>query len=129
MQSLPLSGVVVVSSPQDLAGMVVRKAVKMAEQLKVPIVGVVENMSYFTCPDNGKRYELFGPSRGEELVEVAAAPLLARLPLDPTIARLCDAGRVEEYQSEAYDTLAKAFAEVAAPTVENNARVGKGARS
>jgi Mrp family chromosome partitioning ATPase len=127
MQSLPLSGVVVVSSPQDLAGMVVRKAVKMAEQLKVPVLGVVENMSYFTCPDNGKQYEIFGPSRGEELATAAGAPLLAKLPLDPAIAQLCDAGRVEEYQSEAYDTLARAFAEVAVPPEESC--VGREARN
>ena len=115
MQSLPLNGVVVVSSPQDLAGMVVRKAVKMAEQLKVPVLGVVENMSYFVCPDTGKRHEIFGPSRGGELARAAGAPLLATLPLDPAVAELCDAGRVEEYQSEAYDTLARAFAEMAVP--------------
>jgi len=122
MQSLPLSGVVVVSSPQDLAGMVVRKAIGMAEQLKVPILGVVENMSYFTCPDTGKRHEIFGPSRGEALAAAAKAPLLAILPLDPTIAQLCDAGRIDEYQSEAYDSLAQAFAEVAAPAEKTACR-------
>ena len=114
MQSLPLSGVVVVSSPQDLAGMVVRKAVRMAEQMKVRLMGVVENMSYFVCPDTGHHHEIFGPTRGEELARAAAAPLLARLPLDPDIARFCDAGRVEEYTSEALETLARAFSEVAA---------------
>ncbi len=114
MQSLPLDGVVVVSSPQDLAGMVVRKAVRMAGQMKVPVLGVVENMSYFVCPDTGKRHEIFGPSRGEEMARAAGAPLLARLPLDPALSRLCDAGRVEEYQSEAYEVLAATFAEVAA---------------
>jgi len=112
MQSIPLNGVVVVSSPQDLAGMVVRKAVRMAEQMKVPVLGVVENMSYFLCPDTGKRHEIFGPSRGQEMSHAANAPLLARLPLDPAIARLCDAGRIEEYQSEAYEILAATFAEV-----------------
>ncbi|MHB1414539.1 MAG: Mrp/NBP35 family ATP-binding protein, partial [Chloroflexota bacterium] len=66
MQSLPLAGVVIVSSPQDLAGMVVRKAVRMAQQMNVPVLGVVENMSYFVCPDTGKRHEIFGPSRGDE---------------------------------------------------------------
>lgn len=114
MQSIPLDGVVVVSSPQDLAGMVVRKAVRMVEQMKVPVLGVVENMSYFVCPDTGNRHEIFGPSRGEEMARAANAPLLARLPLDPAIAQLCDAGRIEEYQSEPYEILASTFAEVAA---------------
>ena len=121
MQSLPLNGVVVVSSPQDLAGMVVRKAVKMAEQMKVPILGVVENMSYFVCPDTGRRYEIFGPTRGEELARATGAPLLARLPLDPEIARLCDEGRIESYESEAYAGLARTFAEVVAPDRQENA--------
>ena len=114
MQALPLSGVVVVSSPQDLAGMVVRKAVKMVEQMKVPVLGVVENMSYFACPDTGVHHELFGPSRGEELARAASAPLLAKLPLDPTIAKLCDAGRVEEYESKDFESLAAAFSKVLA---------------
>ncbi len=110
MQSLPLAGVVIVSSPQDLAGMVVRKAVRMAQQMNVPVLGVVENMSYFVCPDTGQRYEIFGPSRGDELAMVAGAPLLGRLPIDPAIARLCDAGDVEDYESEAYHALASSFA-------------------
>lgn len=114
MQSLPLDGVVIVSSPQDLAGMVVRKAIGMARQLKVPVLGVVENMSYFVCPDTGKRHEIFGPSRAEELASEAGAPLLARLPLDPMISQLCDAGKIEEYDSEAYRALATTFAEVTA---------------
>ena len=114
MQSIPLDGVVVVSSPQDLAGMVVRKAVRMAEQMKVPVLGVVENMSYFVCPDTGKRHEIFGPSRAEEMARAASAPLLARLPLDPALSLLCDAGRVEECQFEAFEAMAATFAEVAA---------------
>lgn len=124
MQSLPLSGAIVVSSPQDLAGMVVRKAVRMAENMKVPVLGVVENMSYFVCPDNGKRYEIFGPSRGEELARAAGAPLLARLPLDPDIATMCDAGRVEDYESEEVNSLAAAFFAVAAAREITAARRG-----
>jgi len=110
MQSLPLSGVIVVSTPQDLAGMVVRKAVKMATQMNIPVLGVVENMSYFVCPDSGKRYEIFGPSRGEELARAAGAPLLARLPIDPQLATRCDAGQIEDYRSEEADAMAKAVA-------------------
>ena len=114
MQSLPLAGAIMVSSPQDLAGMVVRKAVRMAVNMKVPVLGVVENMSFFTAPDTGNRYEIFGPSRGDELARAANAPLLARLPLDPVITALCDAGRVEDYESEELRSLTTAFFAVAA---------------
>ena len=102
MQSLPLSGVVLVSSPQDLAGMVVRKAAQMAQHLSVPILGLVENMSYFICPDNGREYELFGPSHVQETATRAGVPLLGRLPIDPQIARLCDVGAIEDYSAEAF---------------------------
>jgi ATP-binding protein involved in chromosome partitioning len=110
MQSLPLSGIVLVSSPQDLAGMVVRKAAYMARQMQAPILGLIENMSYFECPDTGKRYEIFGPSHAKETAEMIDVPLLGRLPLDPEIARLCDAGRVEEYSAEAFVPIAKELA-------------------
>lgn len=109
MQTLPVAGAVVVSSPQDLAGMVVRKAVRMAHQLDVPILGVVENFSYFQCPDTGKKHEVFGPSRGKELAASAGAPLLAALPIDPQAARLCDAGRIEDYEAPHVSALADAF--------------------
>ncbi|MDA8217953.1 MAG: Mrp/NBP35 family ATP-binding protein [Dehalococcoidales bacterium] len=109
MQTLPVAGAVVVSSPQDLAGMIVRKAVRMTEHMEVPVVGVVENMSYFQCPDTGKRYEIFGPSRGEQLAKVAGAPLLAKLPIDPEAARLCDEGRIEDYKADAVKELGDAF--------------------
>ncbi len=85
MQSLPLSGVVMVTSPQDLAGMVVRKAAQMAQHLAVPILGLVENLSYYVCPDTGKRHEVFGPSHAEETARRLGAPLLGRLPIDPTV--------------------------------------------
>lgn len=102
MQSLPLSGVVLVSSPQDLAEMVVRKAARMAMVMQVPLLGLVENMSYFVCPDSGRRYDIFGPSHGEEMARRLGVPFLGRLPLDPRISELCDAGRVEEYPTEAF---------------------------
>jgi Mrp family chromosome partitioning ATPase len=111
MQSLPLSGIVLVSSPQDLAGMVVRKAANMARQMQAPIMGLIENMSYFECPDTGKQYEIFGPSHAKETAQMIGVPLLGRLPLDPEIARLCDAGRVEEYNAEAFVPIAKELAE------------------
>ena len=111
MQSLPMSGVVLVTSPQGLAGMVVRKAARMAEQLKTPMLGLIENMSYFECPDTGKRYEVFGPSHAEETAEQIGIPFLGRLPIDPEIAELCDAGRVDEYAADAFAPIAKGLAD------------------
>jgi Mrp family chromosome partitioning ATPase len=111
MQSLPLSGVVLVTSPQDLAGMVVRKAAQMAQIMTVPILGLVENMSYFVCPDTGKQHDIFGPSRAEEMAAWLGVPFLGRLPIDPEIARLCDAGRIEDYPAEAFVPIAQRLAE------------------
>jgi len=111
MQSLPLSGVALVTSPQSLAGMVVKKAAQMAQQLKVPILGLVENMSYFVCPDTGKQHDVFGPSHAEEMAWGLGIPFLGRLPIDPQIARLCDAGRIEEYPAEAFEPIAKRITE------------------
>jgi Mrp family chromosome partitioning ATPase len=112
MQALPLDGVIVVSTPQGLATMVVAKAVHMAQKLDVPILGTVENMGYFDLPQNGERYELFGPSQGQHLVALTGAPLLGRLPIDPEIARICDAGEIESYQSDAYQEMADNFLKV-----------------
>lgn len=108
LQSLPVDGIVIVSSPQMLATMVVMKCINMVRQLKGIIVGVVENMSYFETP-NGERYEIFGPSNGTDLVGMTGAPLLAQLPIDSALTALCDAGRVEEYYSDAYEALATNF--------------------
>lgn len=107
MQSLPISGIVLVSSPQDLAGMVVRKAANMARQMNTPILGLIENMSYFECPDTGKRYDLFGPSHAEETAQRIGVPLLGRLPIDHEIARLCDTGRIEEYSADTFAPMAR----------------------
>jgi Mrp family chromosome partitioning ATPase len=106
LQTLPVSGVVIVTTPQDLTSMVVRKAVRMAQKMNVSVLGIVENMSYFLCPDNGKRYDIFGKSRVDEVVRMARAPLLGQLPIDPKITDLCDQGNVEDYHSEAYRDLA-----------------------
>ena len=111
MQSLPLSGIVLVTSPQGLAGMVVRKAARMAQQMQTPMLGLIENMSYFECPDTGKRYEIFGPSHAEETARLIGIPFLGRLPIDPEIARLCDAGRLEEYPAEAFASIVKDLSE------------------
>ena len=111
MQSLPVSGVIIVFSPQELAAMVVRKAVRMAKQMNIPILGVVENMSYFILPDSGKKLELFGKSKVEEMSKVAGTSHLAQIPIDPDIARLCDEGEIERYSLDAFNTFAKEFAQ------------------
>ena len=99
-QSIPLSGIVVVASPQELVGMVVEKAVKMAEKMAVPIVGLVENMSYLTCPDCGRRIYLFGEGRSAEAAKKHGIPLLAQMPIDPRLAALTDEGRIEEFKGD-----------------------------
>ena len=109
MQTLPITGVVIVFTPQDLVEMIVRKAVNMAKQMDKPVLGVVENMSYFILPDSGKRLELFGRSKGQAMAKVAGAPLLAQLPIDPELARLCDEGNIERYDSEVLNGFAGAF--------------------
>ena len=108
MQSFPLSGVIVASTPQDLTTMVVKKGVKMAQIMKVPVLGVVENMSYFLVPATGERIEIFGKSKGDEMAQAAGAPLLGQLPLDPELARLCDEGDIERYNSDAFVAFAQA---------------------
>jgi Mrp family chromosome partitioning ATPase len=110
MQSMPLNGVVLVTSPQRLAGMVVRKAARMAQQLNIPVVGVVENMSYAECPNCGERIDIFGPSKSEEVAEQVNAPFLGRLPLDSELAERCDAGEIEAYEGEVFAPIAKEIA-------------------
>ena len=95
-QSLPIDGVVIVTSPQSLVSMIVSKAVNMARMMDVPVYGFVENYSYFQCPDCGKRVEIFGKSRLDELALQFSLPVLARLPIDPKIAELFDAGKMAE---------------------------------
>ena len=99
-QSIPLSGIVVVASPQELVGMVVEKAVKMAEKMAVPIVGLVENMSYLICPDCGRKIYLFGEGRSAEAAKKHGIPLLAQMPIDPQLAALTDEGRIEEFKGD-----------------------------
>jgi ATP-binding protein involved in chromosome partitioning len=110
LQTLPVSGIIIVSSPQDLATMIVKKAVHMARTMNKHIIGVVENMSYLYVPEINKKIELFGASKGEEMAKAAGAPLLARLPIDPELARLCDSGEIEKYSSETIDKLGQSLA-------------------
>jgi Mrp family chromosome partitioning ATPase len=109
LQTIPTSGIVIVFSPQELAAMVVKKAVRMAQQMKIPILGVVENMSYFIPPGSKKKLELFGKSRRQEMSEAAGAPLLAQIPVDPELAKLCDEGKIERYNSEIFESLSRNF--------------------
>lgn len=95
-QSLPVDGIIIVTSPQELVSMIVAKAVKMAQMMNVPILGLVENYSYFHCPDNGKDYKIFGESHLEETAAAYGLKVLAQLPIDPAIAKACDSGKAEE---------------------------------
>ncbi|UCC16725.1 MAG: Mrp/NBP35 family ATP-binding protein [Dehalococcoidales bacterium] len=109
MQTLPVSGVIVVYTPQDLTAMIVKKAVRMAQRMDKPILGVVENMSYLYVEEIDKKIELFGKSQGEDMAKTASAPLLGQLPIDPNLAKLCDAGNIEGYDSEFIDIVGKAI--------------------
>lgn len=94
-QSIPVDGIVVVTSPQDLVSMIVTKAVRMAKMMNVPIIGLVENYSFLTCPDCGKKIEVFGKSKIDEVAAEQGLKVLAKLPIDPEFAARCDAGKVE----------------------------------
>lgn len=106
-QSLPVDGILIVTSPQELVSMIVEKAVKMANMMNIPILGLIENMSYFHCPDNGKDYKIFGESHIDEVANTYRLDVLGRIPIDPVIAEACDAGRIEWIA----DNPLKAFAE------------------
>ena len=97
-QSLPIDGVIVVATPQDLVSMIVAKAVNMARMMNVPVIGFVENYSYYQCPDCGKKVEIFGKSHLDALAEEYGIPVLARLPINPDVAALVDQGKVEDAQ-------------------------------
>lgn len=99
-QSLPVDGVVIVTTPQDLVGMIVAKAVNMAEMMKVPVLGLVENMSYFKCPDCGKVHSIFGESKAEAVAKEFNIAHTVKLPIDPVVAAMVDAGEVESVSGE-----------------------------
>jgi Mrp family chromosome partitioning ATPase len=107
MQAIPINGIVLVTSPQDLAGMVVRKAAHMAEKMKVEVVGLIENMSYAKCPHCGERLEVFGPSQADRTAELLGVPMLGQLPLDPEMALRSDAGEIEEYSAEKFEPISR----------------------
>ena len=102
-QSLPVEGIIIVTSPQDLVSMIVEKAVKMAEEMNIPILGIIENMSYFECPDCGKRHAVFGESHIDEVAAKHGIPVLAKAPIDPRNAAAADAGTVEYLEADWID--------------------------
>ena len=105
-QVLPVDGILIVTSPQELVSMIVSKAVKMAGMMNIPIIGLVENMSYFHCPDNGKDYKIFGESHIEQIAKQYDLPVLTKLPIDPAIATLCDKGEVESVDTALFEPVA-----------------------
>ncbi len=105
-QSLPVDGIIIVTSPQELVSMIVGKAVKMAKMMQVPILGVVENMSYFICPDCNKEYQIFGDSHIEEIAKKFEIQTFARLPINPKLAAACDKGMIELFEGDWLDAIA-----------------------
>ena len=113
-QSLPIDGIVIVTTPQDLVSMIVEKAVKMAKLMNVPILGLVENMSYITCPDCGKKVYMFGEGKTKEMAEKYGFEILGKLPMDGKLANLCDKGIIELMENDYLDN--------AVQVIENNIR-------
>ena len=99
-QSIPLDGIIVVASPQELVSMIVEKAVNMAKQMNIPILGLIENMSYVSCPDCGKKISVFGQSHIDETAAKYGLPVLAKLPIDPQLAKNCDQGVIELFEGD-----------------------------
>ena len=108
-QSLPVDGIVIVTSPQDLVSMIVTKAVKMAEMMHIPVLGFVENYSYLRCPDCGKKISVFGESHLDEVAAQLGLPVLARLPIDPAVAQACDNGQMETVNTDCLDPVIQAI--------------------
>ena len=113
-QSLPVDGIVIVSTPQDLVSMIVSKAVNMANLMNIPVIGLVENMSYAICPDCGKHIEIYGKSHIDEVADNFGLKVLGRLPFDPGFAALCDKGEIEALQSDALGDAISAIKEIIA---------------
>ena len=105
LQNLPVNGVYMVTSPQDLANMIVRKGIKMVEMMNIPVLGIAENMSYLSCPDCGKKIHLFGESNIAETCTNHKVPLIGKFPLDPQLAQLGDAGKIESYEGAVLDIM------------------------
>ena len=104
-QSLPVDGIIVVTSPQELVSMIVGKAVKMAELMNIPILGIVENLSYFVCPDCGKKYSIFGESNVENISKSLGIDTVVKLPIDSELTKFCDRGQIESYRNNFVDEI------------------------
>jgi len=113
MQCIPLDGVVIVASPQGLAMMIVKKAIHMAKDVNVPVLGLIENMSYAVCPKCGEKLEFFGKSQAEKVADDMDINLLGKLPIDSRIARLCDEGKIEKYSNGSFEKVAKTILDLA----------------
>ena len=111
-QSIPIDGIIVVASPQELVGMIVEKAVKMADLMKIPVLGLVENMSYFECPDCGKKHFLYGDSKVEEIAKKYDIQNIARIPVNPKLTAAADKGMIELYEGDWLDDLTAALKEI-----------------
>ena len=107
-QSIPLEGIIIVTTPQDLVSMIVKKAVNMAALMNIPVIGLVENMSYAVCPDCGRHINVFGESKAEAVAAECGIPFLGRLPLDPSLAALCDRGVIELMENDYMDPIVDA---------------------
>ena len=117
-QSIPIAGIVIVTTPQDLVKMVVEKAVNMARIMNIPVLGLVENMSYLTCPDCGKKIEVFGASKAKAIAAEYGIPAIAQMPLDARISTLADNGRIEDYETEALGDILTQIENAQAKSVE-----------
>ncbi|ADY56783.1 ATPase-like, ParA/MinD [Syntrophobotulus glycolicus DSM 8271] len=119
-QSIPLDGIIVVASPQELVSMIVTKAVNMAKTMNIPIIGLVENLAYFKCPDCGNTYQIFGESSIDRVAAQEQLPVLAKLPIDPQIAGACDKGMIEFYEGSLLDNAAKILERLGGNENENS---------
>ena len=108
-QSLPVDGIIVVTSPQDLVSMIVGKAVKMAEMMNIPVIGIVENMAYYECPTCHDKHYIFGKNDIESLAEEYHIGITAEIPIDPSLAKACDEGRIEDYETDCLENLIRKF--------------------
>ncbi|MBQ6789272.1 MAG: Mrp/NBP35 family ATP-binding protein [Clostridia bacterium] len=108
-QSIPLDGIIIVTTPQELVSMIVEKAINMANMMNIPVIGIIENMSYVKCPDCGKKIEVFGKSKTEEHCRELGLKFLGQIPFDPALAALCDKGIIELYENDYVDAAADAI--------------------
>lgn len=111
-QSIPVDGIIIVASPQELVSMIVEKAVKMAKMMNIPVLGVVENMSYFECPDCGKKHSIFGESHIEDIAKKYDIPNIAKLPINPALASFADGGAIEDFEGDWLDGMIEKIEQV-----------------